>query len=65
MRKLTYCEKSEILVTKQAWKHDEKSWEEMKKARGEKRIFVRATSLQQLERCAVESCNVNKILERY
>lgn len=54
MKKLTYCEKAEIWDKKKSWKQEEKG-----------RKLIRATSLQQLERCAIESCKANKLLEKY
>ena len=52
--KKSYCEKAEIWLTKKAWREANK-----------KRILIRATSLQQLQRAAIETFNVNKELARY
>ncbi len=52
--KTSYCEKAETWLAKKAWREANK-----------KRILIRATSFQQVQRCAIESFSVNKDLLKY
>lgn len=52
--KKAYCEKAEAWIAKKAWK-----------AENQGRIIIRGTSLQQAQRCAIESFSVNKQLAKY